>query len=49
MWKPGSSETSAGKGVQVEQDLTDKAIDQWLDRISLIIQSKGGHTEHRLD
>jgi len=33
---------------QIGQDLTDKAIDQWLIRISLLIGAIGGHTEHRL-
>jgi len=26
-----------------------KALDQWLSRISLVIQAKGAHVEHRLD
>lgn len=34
---------------QIGQDLIDKAIDQWLSRISLVIRAKGGHIEHRLD
>lgn len=34
---------------QVSQDLIDKAIDQWLRRISLVIRARGGHIEHRLD
>ena len=34
---------------QISQDLIDKAIDQWLRRISLVIRARGGHIEHRLD
>ena len=34
---------------QVRQDLIDKVIDQWLIRISLVMQAKGWHIEHRLD
>jgi len=34
---------------QIGQDLIDKVIDQWLARISPVIQTKGGHIEHRLD
>jgi len=34
---------------QISQDLINKAIDQWLSRISLVIRAKGGHIEHRLD
>jgi len=29
--------------------LIDQAIDQWLNRISLVIRAKGGHIEHRLN
>jgi len=34
---------------QIGQNLMDKAIDQWLGRISLVIRAKRGHIEHRLD
>jgi len=33
---------------QVSQDLMNKAIDPWLDRISPVIRTKGGHIQHRL-
>ena len=33
---------------QISQDLMNKAIDQWLDRILLVIRAIGGHIEHRL-
>jgi len=33
---------------QISQDLINKAIDQWLSRISLVIRAKGGHIEHHL-
>jgi len=34
---------------QIGQELIDKAIDQWLDRISLVIRAKGGHIEQCLN
>jgi len=34
---------------KINQDLIHKAIDQWLSRISLMIRTKGGHTEHCLN
>lgn len=34
---------------QIGQDLIDKAINQWLSRISLVIRAKGGHIEHLLN
>ena len=34
---------------QIGQDLLNKAIVQWLCRISLVIWAKGGHIEHCLD
>lgn len=34
---------------QINQDLIDRAIDQWLKRISMVIRCKGGHIEHSLD
>jgi len=33
---------------QISQDLMNKAIDQWLDRISLVIRAIRGHIEHRV-
>lgn len=34
---------------QIGQDLIDKAINQWLTRISLVIRAKGSYIEHRLN
>jgi len=33
---------------QISQDLINKAIDQWLDRILLVVRAIGEHTERRL-
>jgi len=32
----------------ISQDLTDSAIDQWSNRITMVLQAQGTHTEHRL-
>ena len=34
---------------QINQELMDKAIDQWMDRISLVIWAKGWHIEQHLN
>jgi len=33
---------------QIRQDLMNKTIDQWLDKISIVICAKGRHIEHCL-
>jgi len=33
----------------ISQDLIDGAIDQWSERITMVVQIQGGHIEHRLN
>ena len=42
-------ERSANELLGTDQDLIDKPINQWLRRILLVIQVRGGHIEHRLN